>query len=226
MGEVVRTLDILMVGLFTSSPTNWGPVREKFWQVNWPWNSGSYVNLCTPWLSISWHYRPICQSTCQLSIGRLLITLLVDCWLTCWSTLDHYVGQCVGQHTSQYTSQHLADTRGVNCGGISVDYWWHISWLSYALNSLLTPQRPYLFQAHLRGSSLETGGLFERGVFNLEKTMVSVLHKDLEYIVDKGWRSCSQGSKTNPNFQLVNKVCGNSPLEVKQSWLINAVYYC
>ena len=31
------------------------------------------------------------------------------------------------------------------------------------------------------------GGLFERGgsLFNLAKTMVSVLHKELEYIVEK-----------------------------------------
>ena len=34
----------------------------------------------------------------------------------------------------------------------------------------------YLFQAHLRG-----GG----DLFNLETTMVSVLHKGLEYIVEK-----------------------------------------
>ena len=48
----------------------------------------------------------------------------------------------------------------------------------------LIPQGPlffqlfiaYLFQTHLRG-----GG----GLFNLEKTMVSVLHKELEYKVDK-----------------------------------------
>ena len=33
----------------------------------------------------------------------------------------------------------------------------------------------YLFQAHLRGGDL----------FNLETTMVSVLHKGLEYIVEK-----------------------------------------
>ena len=33
---------------------------------------------------------------------------------------------------------------------------------------------------------IETGGLFEKGgVFNLEDTMVSVLHKELEYKVKK-----------------------------------------
>ena len=41
----------------------------------------------------------------------------------------------------------------------------------------------YLFQAHLRGGR---GGLNrDRGLFNLEKTMVSVLHKELEYEVEK-----------------------------------------
>ena len=62
------------------------------------------------------------------------------------------------------------------------------------------------------------GGLiWEGGLFNLEKTMVSVLHKDLEYKVGKGWRLCNQGSKTNQNFQLVNKLSWISPLKVKQS---------
>ena len=46
--------------------------------------------------------------------------------------------------------------------------------------SSITPPPPrgrgaYLFQAHLRGGDL----------FNLETTMVSVLHKGLEYIVEK-----------------------------------------
>ena len=38
----------------------------------------------------------------------------------------------------------------------------------------------YLFQAHLRRGLIETGG----GLL-LEKTMVSVLHKELEYKVEK-----------------------------------------
>ena len=38
----------------------------------------------------------------------------------------------------------------------------------------------YLFQV------IGGGGVFERGdLFNLEKTMVSVLHKELEYKVEK-----------------------------------------
>ena len=63
------------------------------------------------------------------------------------------------------------------------------------VNPLLSPPRVYLFQAHLRGGGglIEAGGLFERGgLFNLAKTMVSVLHKELEYEVEKlrSFRSC------------------------------------
>jgi len=36
------------------------------------------------------------------------------------------------------------------------------------------------------GGLIETGGLFERAVLiNLEKTLVSILHKELEYKVEK-----------------------------------------
>ena len=58
--------------------------------------------------------------------------------------------------------------------------------------------------------------------------MVSVLHKELDYKMDnliKSWRSCSQGSKTNPNFQLVKKTSQISPREILQSWLSNTVYH-
>ena len=61
-------------------------------------------------------------------------------------------------------------------------------WNCYTVNPLLSPPSPgaYLFQAHLRGSLIETGGIFKReGLFNLEKTTVSVLHKELEYKVEK-----------------------------------------
>ena len=53
------------------------------------------------------------------------------------------------------------------------------------VNPLLSPRGAYLFQAHLRQGA---GGVFERGAggfFILEKTMVLVLHKELEYDVDK-----------------------------------------
>ena len=46
----------------------------------------------------------------------------------------------------------------------------------------------YLFQTNLSGGGgglIETGDLFERGgLFNLEKTMVSIFHKKLEYKVE------------------------------------------
>ena len=78
-----------------------------------------------------------------------------------------------------------------------------------------------LFQTYLRGGV----GLFvSGGLFNLANTMVSVLHKELEYKVEnlsESWRSCSGGSKTNPNFQLVNNTSQISPHELLQSWLVN-----
>ena len=53
-------------------------------------------------------------------------------------------------------------------------------------NIVLWGRGAYLFQAHLRGGLIETGGLFEReSLFNLEKTMVSYLHKELEYKAEK-----------------------------------------
>ena len=58
--------------------------------------------------------------------------------------------------------------------------------------------------------------------------MVSVLHKEQEYKVEKlklqeGWRSCSRGSESNPNFQMVNK-----PSWIKfysRDWLIQSIIY-
>ena len=42
-------------------------------------------------------------------------------------------------------------------------------------NSSIKPRGAYLFQAHLKGG----------GLFNFELTRVSVLHKELEYKVEK-----------------------------------------
>ena len=46
-----------------------------------------------------------------------------------------------------------------------------------------------IFQAHLRGEggvNRDIGGLFERdSLFNFEKTIVSVLYKELEYKLEK-----------------------------------------
>ena len=60
------------------------------------------------------------------------------------------------------------------------------TWLRKQLYCILlyifysAPLGAYSFQTHLRGSLIETGGLF-----NLEKTKVSVRHKKLEYKVEK-----------------------------------------
>ena len=60
------------------------------------------------------------------------------------------------------------------------------SFFKTTVNPLLSPRGAYLFEAHLRRGLIETGGLFERGgLCNLETTMVSVLHKELEYKVEK-----------------------------------------
>ena len=51
----------------------------------------------------------------------------------------------------------------------------------YRKSSIKPPPGTYLFRAHLTGGSLiETGGLF-----NLETTMLSVLHAELQYKVEK-----------------------------------------
>ena len=57
-------------------------------------------------------------------------------------------------------------------------------------------------------------------LFHLANTMVSLLHKELEYKVKKLSKSCrsySGRSKANLNFQLVNKASQISPHELLQS---------
>ena len=66
------------------------------------------------------------------------------------------------------------------------------------------------------------------GLFNLKTMMVSVLNKELEYKVEKlknKFSSCSLGSESNPNFQMVNKLSRISSHKVLQSWLINTVFH-
>ena len=84
----------------------------------------------------------------------------------------------------------------------------------------------YLFQAHLSGW-VGGGGLIETGcLFKLEKTVVSVLHKELEYKVEKlkykkvGDHAAEDHWESNPIFQVVNKPSRISPQEVSSSWLI------
>ena len=55
------------------------------------------------------------------------------------------------------------------------------NWNIHTVNPLLSPPPLFISSPSERG-----GGLIEtRGLFNLEKTMVSVLHKELEYKVKK-----------------------------------------
>ena len=73
------------------------------------------------------------------------------------------------------------------------------------------------------------GGLIETGsLINLETTMVSVLHKELEYKREKAkhesFRSCSWGSESNQTFHLVNKPSVHIKF-YSRDWLINTVYY-
>ena len=102
---------------------------------------------------------------------------------------------------------------------------WSQHFSKNTVNPPLSPPGAYSFLTHLRGDLIEMGGLF-----NLEKTMVSVLHKELEYKVEKLKykklaRSCSRRTKTNLNFQLPNKPSQISPHEVSLSWLMNTVYH-
>ena len=73
-----------------------------------------------------------------------------------------------------------------------------------------------------------------QGLFNLEKRMVSVLHKELQYKMEKlkhkkvaGHVAKDQSFNWQKSqlLQLVNKPSQISPHEVLQSWLINPVYH-
>ena len=67
------------------------------------------------------------------------------------------------------------------------------------VNPLLSPLGggAYLFQAQLMGGLTEVRESGRGGggvIIKLEKTMVSAVHKELD------WRLCSQGSESSPNF--------------------------
>ena len=59
----------------------------------------------------------------------------------------------------------------------------------------------------MRRGLIETRGLFERGggVFNLEKTVVSVLHKELEYKVEKLRNQKVGGDAAEDQNQIADK---------------------
>ena len=84
-----------------------------------------------------------------------------------------------------------------------------------AINPLLSSPGG-LFQTHLSGGCL----------FNFAKTIVSVLHKELERGVEKlKYKKVGGHAAEDQKFQLVNKPSKISPHEVLQSWLINIVYH-
>ena len=56
----------------------------------------------------------------------------------------------------------------------------HYAMLWYFLEWSIKLPGAYLFQTHLRGSLMKSGDLF-----NLAKTMVSVVHKELEHKAEK-----------------------------------------
>ena len=100
------------------------------------------------------------------------------------------------------------------------------------VNPLISPGGHIYFKPIWRGGRGEGGGgLIETGdIFNLAKTMVSIFQKEPKYKVEKlkyKRRSCSRGSKTIPNFQLVNKPCiaDQSTRSFTVRWLINTVYH-
>ena len=63
----------------------------------------------------------------------------------------------------------------------------HACSLRFSTLNIKPPPGAYLFQFHLRRGLNRDGGLIWEGggLFNLEKTMVSVLHKELQYKVGK-----------------------------------------
>ena len=58
-------------------------------------------------------------------------------------------------------------------------------WQDYHKSSIKPHKGAYIFQAHLREKWGGGGVIWVGGLFNLETTMVSVLHKELEYKVEK-----------------------------------------
>ena len=109
------------------------------------------------------------------------------------------------------------------------------------MSSLRTPEMRLLFAGYPSPkqplySQLPPGGLFISssfewvggggGLIKLEKTVVSVLHKELEYKVEKlkykkvGDHAAEDHWESNPTFQVVNKPSRISPQEVLPSWLI------
>ena len=84
----------------------------------------------------------------------------------------------------------------------------------YPKSSIKPPGGLFISNA-IEGELKRDGGAY---LIYIAKTMVSVLHKNYhtkwKSSSSRSWRSCSQGSKTNLSFQLVNKPSWISPHEV------------
>ena len=151
-----------MVGLFTSPPTNWRLFRVKFQQVNWPWNSKSCV-ICAPlgWVLVGTIGRRVSQVLITISVD-MSIDILVDTHPICRPVYRPTCRQkCWLIHQSVYQSAlEQYKLKGVSIvGGISVDYWRCIGWLSFTTNSLLSPPGGLFISS----PSNWGGGLFEGG---------------------------------------------------------------
>ena len=111
-----------------------------------------------------------------------------------------FVAQWLEHPTSVWKVIHRFDScQGIRfflCPVLATCWSHHFS--KNTVNPPLSPPGAYSFLTHLRRDLIEMGGLF-----NLEKMMVSVLHKELEYKVEK---------------LRVQEVGGHAAEEQKQIW--------
>ena len=89
----------------------------------------------------------------------------------------------------------------------------------------------YLFKKNVKPPLSLPGGVFISspfeqgggGLFKWEMMMVKKENTKWKILITRSWSSCSRGSESNPNFQVVNKPSRISPHKVLESWLINTV---
>ena len=182
--------------------------RKKKWKVRWK-------------RSLKWLHQ--CHQYCSIIILLLQLALKKKIW-------DCVPGQRWGlkHYPKGFVYVNTKDCYLISYATCKWDFLFPDEQYN-AINQLLTPPPPrgLIYFKHIWGGEayFKGGG----GLFNLAKTMVLVLHEELKYKVEslstRRWRSCSRGSKTNPNFQLVNKPSRISPHKVLQLWLINTVQH-
>ena len=119
-----------------------------------------------------------------------------------------------------------ADTRYCPSGEIArscIEPYKQTHIIIFTVNPLFNPPPSLpgrlIYFKHLWEGGLNRDGerIREGGLFNLAKMVVSALHKEPEWKVEKlntgSWSSYNWGSKTNPTFQHVNKPSWISPLQ-------------